>query len=440
MSTPAQLFTNNGSTLLATAIGPGATSFTVMSGYGALFPQPVDAGDFFLVTLEDQTGANREIIRVNGRAGDTFTGLERGQEGTIAQAWSASLGNDTLVDHRVTAETMRQALLQPASAGQNFGGLNNILVVAKNGNDTTGDGSTGKPFLTIQKAHDYAVANIASTEKVAIMIALGNYTENLSITRLRTHLVGMASAADNCGVQVVGNVAIAPTAAISNVYSDGITFTDVLISGTSGSTNPVITLGGSVAYTFFGERLKVYTSNSTAKCMYVTNNSASGIKFKLRGAHIQSIAGSGTCIDLNNTFFGDFDDTTIDATSGSAVTITTSTLTSNRGKWSTVSGANVVRVNSAFAAGQAAATFGTSSFTNSAANGDGIDIAAGAAVIVGVSVFAVGTTSGTGRAIKGVAGSVLYTAQLVMSPGTNVKKSSAIGAGDIALTTTLTAA
>lgn len=110
-----QLFTNNAVALLAAPIGPGSTSLTVMTGLGALYPQPVGPTDYFLVTLEDQTGLLREIVRVNGRTGDTFTGLIRGQEGTTAQAWAASLGNDTLVDHRVTAETMRLAMALPES-------------------------------------------------------------------------------------------------------------------------------------------------------------------------------------------------------------------------------------------------------------------------------------------------------------------------------------
>jgi len=124
MSTPAQLFTNNAVSLLALPISAADTSLTVMSGYGALFPQPIDAGDFFLVTLENQTATAREIIRVTGRTGDTLTGLVRAQEGTSAQAWAASLGNDTLVDHRVTAETMRQALLQPVGGGSGISGIN----------------------------------------------------------------------------------------------------------------------------------------------------------------------------------------------------------------------------------------------------------------------------------------------------------------------------
>lgn len=108
-----QLFSNNAVSLLASPISSSATSMTVMSGYGALFPQPTQPGDYFLVTLEDQSSTTREIVRVTSRSGDTFTGLQRAQEGTTAQAWSATLGNDTLVDHRVTAETMRLAMELP---------------------------------------------------------------------------------------------------------------------------------------------------------------------------------------------------------------------------------------------------------------------------------------------------------------------------------------
>ncbi len=108
-----QLFTNNAVTLLAAPISATATSLTVMSGHGAMFPQPTLPGEYFLVTLEDQSATFREIIRVTGRSGDTFTGLVRGQEGMTPRAWGASLGNDTLVDHRITAETMTRAMELP---------------------------------------------------------------------------------------------------------------------------------------------------------------------------------------------------------------------------------------------------------------------------------------------------------------------------------------
>ena len=110
-----QLFTNNAVSLLAAPISSTSTTLEVMAGYGALFPQPVDPGDFFLVTLENQAATSREIIRVTGRAGDILTGLQRGQEETTPQAWTASLNNDTLVDHRVTAGTLREALIQTSA-------------------------------------------------------------------------------------------------------------------------------------------------------------------------------------------------------------------------------------------------------------------------------------------------------------------------------------
>lgn len=114
MAYDTQLFTNNAVSLLSAAIAPSSTSLTVMAGHGAMFPQPTgDGSDYFLVTLENQTATVREIIRVNARVGDTFTVILRGQEGTTPQAWGASVGNDTLVDHRVTAETMRLAMLLP---------------------------------------------------------------------------------------------------------------------------------------------------------------------------------------------------------------------------------------------------------------------------------------------------------------------------------------
>lgn len=107
-----QLFSNNAVSLLASPISASSTSLTVMSGHGSMFPLPAP-NEYFLVTLENQTATAREIIRVTGRTGDTLTGISRAQEGTIAQAWGASAGNDTLIDHRITAETMYRAMELP---------------------------------------------------------------------------------------------------------------------------------------------------------------------------------------------------------------------------------------------------------------------------------------------------------------------------------------
>lgn len=99
-----RLFTDNAVSLLASGISASATSLTVLPGHGAMFPTPA-ANEFFCVTLEDQAAINREIVHVTQRTGDVFT-IQRGQEGTTARAWSATTGSDTLVDHRVTAQTL----------------------------------------------------------------------------------------------------------------------------------------------------------------------------------------------------------------------------------------------------------------------------------------------------------------------------------------------
>jgi hypothetical protein len=108
-----QLFTNNAVSLLQANISASDTTIIVQPGLGAEFPQPVNPGEFFLITLENIAAPlQREIIKVMGRSGDVLTGCIRAQEGTFAQSWPAT---NTLVDHRITAETIKQAFLQPVA-------------------------------------------------------------------------------------------------------------------------------------------------------------------------------------------------------------------------------------------------------------------------------------------------------------------------------------
>jgi hypothetical protein len=80
------LFTNNAATTVASALSDVATSLTVASGKGALFPA-IAGTDYFLLTLT-QTGIETtwEIVKVTARSGDVLT-MVRGQEGTAAAAW-----------------------------------------------------------------------------------------------------------------------------------------------------------------------------------------------------------------------------------------------------------------------------------------------------------------------------------------------------------------
>lgn len=80
------LFTNNAATTLASAVLIGATSLTVATGTGALFPT-LTGSQYFYCTLTNNAGSI-EIIKVTARSTDTFT-IVRGQDGTSAAAWSA---------------------------------------------------------------------------------------------------------------------------------------------------------------------------------------------------------------------------------------------------------------------------------------------------------------------------------------------------------------
>ncbi|WP_438436591.1 glycine-rich domain-containing protein [Kluyvera georgiana] len=108
------LAANNAQTVLAAGISASATSLTVNSGTGSLFPAPSDGVSFFKLTLIDAaTGQLTEIMHVTARTGDTMK-IERGQEGTTARAWSA---ND-IAANMMTAGTLSYILgsFQPLDA------------------------------------------------------------------------------------------------------------------------------------------------------------------------------------------------------------------------------------------------------------------------------------------------------------------------------------
>lgn len=101
-----QLFTNNAISLLDQQLGPSDLNIHIIPGDGALFPQPTNVGDFFLVTLEDQVNQHREIVKVIGRTGDVLhiDPAGRGFESTPILNWPI----DSLVDHRITAYELRK--------------------------------------------------------------------------------------------------------------------------------------------------------------------------------------------------------------------------------------------------------------------------------------------------------------------------------------------
>lgn len=104
------LLKNNARSMLSAAISATDSTIRVRVGHGERFPLPKKAGDWFPLTLEDQSG-NIEILRAIGRAGDVIT-VQRGAEGTRARAYAAG----DAVELRATA-----AVFQGGSGGGDDG-------------------------------------------------------------------------------------------------------------------------------------------------------------------------------------------------------------------------------------------------------------------------------------------------------------------------------
>ena len=79
-------FTNNAATTLASGITSVATSLTVATGTGALFPT-LTGSQYFYCTLINAAGTTIEIVKVTARSTDTFT-IVRAQDNTTASAFS----------------------------------------------------------------------------------------------------------------------------------------------------------------------------------------------------------------------------------------------------------------------------------------------------------------------------------------------------------------
>jgi microcystin-dependent protein len=115
-------FSNNASSLLAGDISAEATTITVTSGTGALFPTTSDGT--FLVTVQDSTGSN-EIMLCTARTTDSMV-VTRAQEGTLARAFSAG----AVVENRFTAGSIASfnTYAMASNAEANTGTATNVIM------------------------------------------------------------------------------------------------------------------------------------------------------------------------------------------------------------------------------------------------------------------------------------------------------------------------
>ncbi|ELI8099018.1 hypothetical protein RSG06_002962 [Yersinia enterocolitica] len=153
------LSANNASTVLSAGISASATTLTVNTGTGGLFPSPVSGTSFFKLTLIDAaTGTLTEIVHVTARTGDTMT-IVRGQEGTTNRLWSA---ND------IAANMMTAGTLDLFAQSGTLGGAALLNVGTTAG--TVAAGNDGRITGALQKSAN--LSDLANTQTALTNLGL----------------------------------------------------------------------------------------------------------------------------------------------------------------------------------------------------------------------------------------------------------------------------
>lgn len=151
---------------LASQLTAGATSMTLESGQGALFPATgtfIDViwGAQYNNPIED---TNREIITATFSSGETFT-ISRGKEGTTDRTWAAG----SKVAHVITAAKIRE--LETILAAETVSLTHN----------TAWDGSTGSNLLATVNGSAFTIANPSSAVTYAFYSLYVTFTTSHAI-------------------------------------------------------------------------------------------------------------------------------------------------------------------------------------------------------------------------------------------------------------------
>lgn len=161
-------FTNNATSTLASGITSIATSLTVATGQGALFPT-TGAGDYFYCTLANISGAI-EIVKVTARSTDTFT-VTRGQDGTTGLVWNTG----DKVELRLVAASLNDLpKLDEANTFALAQTFTTALAVTSGGTGVTTSTGSGanvlgtNPTITNYVESVVAIGNSGTTQTIAL--------------------------------------------------------------------------------------------------------------------------------------------------------------------------------------------------------------------------------------------------------------------------------
>lgn len=162
----------------------------------------------------------------------------------------------------------------------------NTIYVAKNGNDTTGDGTLFNPYLTIAEALSNVSGN-SSSNPIKIQIAPGEYTENPMVVPDYTSIKGD----DESDVIVI---AANPNANLFTLGTD-ITLAGMTLEGVTNPSNWIINITSGTGILLNDLRLRNTTNG-------INVNNTSGTTFgsirNLRAGSVTTSGASGVALNL----------------------------------------------------------------------------------------------------------------------------------------------
>jgi hypothetical protein len=288
-------------------------------------------------------------------------------------------------------------------------GFSYEIHVAKNGNNSGSTGKPYQPFLTIAGAVSYVETTFTSGESVVICVHPGSYSESITITRPRTHLIGIQST--NAVITEIGSVTLAPTSVVGGVYNSSFSIQNILLGAVSGS-NSALTLAGTAECSLHLRNVYLYADDAGQKCCVVTNTSANRSRLYFNDVIANNQLCGAIALDFSNSI-AQIKNATV--YSGTAISLKLSNSASALAAFCSFETSGSLSID----VGATTLTLGSSTITASGSNASGVNIAAGGTYTTFQNFYNV--VSGTGYAISGATGAVVTHALNAFAYGSNNK-------------------
>jgi hypothetical protein len=280
--------------------------------------------------------------------------------------------------------------------------------VSKDGNDSTGNGSIEKPYLSISAAIT-AVNSEADNVSVMINVGPGQYNENLTIIKPNIGLKGSIVGSTRT-TRINGRVTINPRSSTGGVFANYYTIENMSI--VSASTN-VLEYTGSHTGNLYLKECMIYTSSAGVKGLVFSNTT--GMKVNVFRCDINIASGGNSnaiYTEAGSDVTGSFNNCNIYGRTVATISINGSTNISFNYSYIDNIGSDVVELKNSVVA-----YFSYCTFANYQLNANGFNISTGTSLVLSHCVFNIPTNvaynplapgsppaTTVGYAVKGPAG------------------------------------